>query len=201
MHIEYEPLDALYRQLWDGNPKDHDFEQLRASMDRYGYVAPPMRDEGTGKLCAGHGRVIELWQRKEQGEPPPERILVREGDGMWLVPVIRGVRFKSEEEFRAYVVTDNRLSEAGGWIDAKLAPLLQEQRESEAGLAGMGYTDQQAQDLIAEVERLSAIAPGSGDVPPHEEPTPPGEFRAYDEGQKKTVNCPKCGFHVVLDEK
>lgn len=201
MRIEYEPLDVLYQQLWDGNPKDHDFDQLRASMDRYGYVAPPMRDEGTGKLCAGHGRIIELWQRKEQGLPPPERIHTRE-DGMWMVPIIRGVRFKSEAEFRAYVVTDNRLSEAGGWIDAKLATILREQQESEKGLAGMGYTDQQAQDLIADVERLSALSgpADGGSGPPSSEPTPPGEFRVYDEGQKKTVSCPKCGFHVVLDE-
>lgn len=188
MRIQYEPLSELLELLWQDNPKEHDLQELDASLKRFGYTTPVMKDEGTGKIVAGHGRLTKLGLRKAEGEELPERLVLRE-DGEWLVPVIRGVRFASPEEARAYIIADNRISELGGWNDELLAGMLKEARDG-AGLLGTGFSEAQTTDLLAAMAK-NALPPTPGEAPP-----PPEDFREFDAGQKKTVACPKCGFHV-----
>lgn len=120
MRIEYEELGKLKK--FPGNPKLHDLEEIGASIDEQGYVDPIVIDERTGLMAAGHGRLEDLERRREAGEKPPRRILVK--DGKWFVPVLRGIRFESDEALRKYVVASNRLVELGGWDNAKLAEVL-----------------------------------------------------------------------------
>lgn len=205
MRIEYEPLSQLVAEMWKDNPKGHDYEELDDSMERFGYVVPPAKDEHTGKIYAGHGRITNLDRRKKAGQPPPKRIQVREEDGEWLVPVVRGVSFESPAQARAYLIADNRLVEKGGWLDKLLAPMLKEAQESEAGLDGLGWDDSQVTDLLAGVERMAAEASASQSVTGGRgggsgaEVKPPEQFKEFDVNAKPTVSCPKCGFHVVLD--
>ncbi len=163
VRIEYEPLSELAAAAWEGNPKKHDFAALRKSIDRFGFVLPPTRDDGTGKVVAGHGRILDLLERKESGLEAPRRLKVRV-DGEWLVPVLRGVRFSSKDEAQAYLLADNRLVELGGWDEEALAPMLEAARAmGEEGLVGLGWSGDQVEELLAD---LAELAPPPAAAPP-----------------------------------
>lgn len=142
LRIEYVALKELVH--WPRNPKDHDLGALSQSFKRFGYTSPILVDEGTGRIVAGHGRVDLLLHLKKSGERVPER--VREANGDWLVPVIRGLRFRSEQEAEAYLVADNQLVMLGGWHDQSLYDILKRQLEGNT-LDGMGFTPEDVQDL------------------------------------------------------
>lgn len=151
--IEYTPLDEIER--WPRNPKEHDLEQIKASLRRHGYVDPIARDATSGKIVAGHGRqeaLTEMWAAKE---PPPRRVKVLD-DGRWSVPVLGGVSWDSESEAEAYLVTSNRLVELGGWDNKMLAELLGDMRETEHGLAGVGFTDSELRSLLSQTDEERA---------------------------------------------
>jgi hypothetical protein len=116
--IEYTPLSKLKKFI--RNPKRHALKDIGESMDRFGFAAPPTIDEETGYLVCGHGRVEELELKFERGEKPPLNIKVADS-GEWLVPVVRGNHFESEAELEAYLLTDNKLIEKGGWDENMLA--------------------------------------------------------------------------------
>ena len=124
IRVEYVPLGEIVGA--DVNPKDHDIGQIYQSMKRFGFTSPVMLNEQTGKLLAGHGRLETLAMFKKGGDKPPERIRVREEDGEWLVPILRGINFDSDVEAQAYLLADNRLTELGGWHTDELIGSLQE---------------------------------------------------------------------------
>lgn len=153
--IEYVPLDEIAR--WPRNPKLHNLDALDRSVERFGFVAPPMIDERTGRLVAGHGRIETLLRMRERGADPPDRVEV-EGS-IWRVPVIRGVSFESDEEAEAYLIADNSLVEAGGWDDALLGQMLGDLSFEGEDLEVFGWAE-------GELERLlEAGTPGVARVP------------------------------------
>lgn len=152
IRVEYYALDDVQR--WDRNPKTHDVGALSASVRRFGFTAPLLYDEGTGRMVAGHGRLETLQAMRQLGEPAPGRVQVRE-DGAWLVPVLRGVSFASESEAEAYLVADNRLVEVGGWDEHLLAQIMRDQmRPGMLSTEALGFTAE-------EVSALLGGAPGS----------------------------------------
>ena len=121
-YVEYVALDEVVK--WDRNPRTHDDAAIERSIKRYGFVSPPLLDEASGKLVAGHGRIGALEALQAAGEPPPARVEVRAG-GKWFVPVIRGISFNSVAEAESYLIADNRITELGGWdMDALRAIVL-----------------------------------------------------------------------------
>lgn len=194
MRITYEPLSWLAAHQAPRNPKKHDVDGVAASMGRFGYTIPIAVDEKTQTVVAGHGRIEVLTALKAAGKPAPARVRVRE-DGEWLVPVLRGLSFASPEEAEAYLLADNRHVEVGGYDDEMLAEMLADVRERIGGLDGLGWTDEQATDIIASIENAAG---GAEEVPG--ERTPPDDFQDHDADSKKTVHCPRCGFPVPLDE-
>lgn len=173
MRIEYTPLEEILKA--PRNPKKHDAAQLDASVRRFGFADPPTVDERTGKLVEGHGRIEALVRLKASGGDPPARIEVSAA-GEWLVPVVRGVAFKSAREAEAYLIAHNRIGDSL-WDDAALAAALAEQEN----VAGLGFED-------AEVSRLMSKY-GHVDVAGV-------EFKEYDESAADGVvvhECPKCG--------
>ena len=136
MWIEYVPLKDVVR--WPRNPKAHDLGGIGASFDRFGYADPIIRDDTSGKLVAGHGRLETLEEKERAGEDPPDRIVLDE-TGQWLVPVVRGIAFKDETEAEAYLLAHNHLTEKGGWIQDELDELLKKHAESIGGFSGMGW--------------------------------------------------------------
>jgi len=138
----------------DVNVKDHDIGAIHESMNRFGFTSPLLMNEATQKLVAGHGRVETLKQKKQFNEPRPNNIDVAK-DGEWLVPVIRGVYFKDEDEAQAYLLADNRLVELGGWNTDALLEELKKLSETAEGLAGTGFDDADLASLSQDLDKLN----------------------------------------------
>lgn len=119
------------------NPKDHDEETLDASLERFGYIEPIVRDDRTGRLISGHGRTEAIRRRKLAGGAPPEGVEVAP-DGRWVVPVMVGWASRDDAEAEAAVIALNRIGERGGWKRDVLAEMLAEMGDG-PGLAGVGY--------------------------------------------------------------
>jgi hypothetical protein len=117
--IEYRKLSDIIPA--DRNPKQHDLPALKRMVTRFGYTAPVLQDERTGKLVAGHGRVETLADLKSSGQDPPAG--VSKDGNEWLVPVVRGWASRSDTEAEAYILADNQGTILGG-LDSDLASLM-----------------------------------------------------------------------------
>ena len=182
------------------NPKMHS-PDLAESVSRFGYVEPIVLDERTGRIVSGHGRKDELLRRHAAGDTPPDGIEV-DADGRWLVPVSRGWASNSDSEAEAFVVTANRLVEAGGWHDDLLADVLVDLSKLDDGLRGVGFDQDDLTGLLERLGRevdVSAHQRHIGDPddvpePPKEPVTKPGDLWLLG---GHTV-CPDCGHHNPL---
>ena len=103
-------LDLL--KPYERNAKVHgekQIEKLMGSIKEFGFLSPCLVERDTFNLIAGHGRV-EAAKRL----------------GMKTVPCVF-VEDISEEQRRAYILADNRLTELGGWdmetVEAELKEL------------------------------------------------------------------------------
>lgn len=175
--VEHVDVDEVAR--WPRNPKLHDEAGIDESLQRFGFTAPLLLDETTGRIVAGHGRLEALLRRRAAGKPPPARVRV-EGR-RWLVPVLRGVSFASEAEAEAYLVADNRLTERGGWDQEALGEIVRDLQESGAGLAGTGFAADYGQRLAESFEAVPAT----------------GSAEELLKAERK-VKCPECGAHVEV---
>lgn len=142
--IDYKPLTELAGMLWSGNPKDHDVGLMHELYTTFGFVAPVGINEANGQLLWGHGRIKTAMQRKAAGDPPPDRVVVR--DGEWYLPVVRGISMDPEKGHR-YVVADNRATERGGWEDKKLADALTEMA-AQGNIEETGYDGDDLDKLL-----------------------------------------------------
>lgn len=135
--IEYEPLGKVKK--WPKNPKQHDLAGLGDAFRDRGFVTPPIKDEQTGQLVEGHGRIEKLEAMKAGGEPAPDGIEVRD-DGEWYVPIVRGIRFADLDQARRHLLAANRLGEAGGWDNALVADMLGKLGKTTADFIGTGFS-------------------------------------------------------------
>lgn len=172
--VEYQPLATIESAL--RNPKLHDQDGIRTSIDRFGLGELPLIDERTGRLVAGHGRLDDLAARRSAREDPPDGVRIDPASGDWLIPVIRGWASRSDPEAEAYLVASNKLTTKGGWDDAELAQVLADLADQDL-LALTGFTD-------AEIEKLIGDGPdgSSQDVP------------AGGETIHTDFTCPECGY-------
>lgn len=154
IRVEYMPLGGLARA--NRNAKRHRLDELEGSMRRFGYTAPVLLNEGTGRLVFGHGRLDTLEARKAAGHAPPARVVDRGDD--WYVPVLRGVSFRDEREAEAYILADNRLVEIGGYDVDMLAEMAKDVAEAPDGLEGTGWTAADIADLAAAEAAFEAEA-------------------------------------------
>lgn len=145
VRIEYMRLDEIQRD--EGNPKLHDLGALAESFERFDFVSPLGVNEKTGKLLWGHGRLDGLIAFMDEGKPVLDGIKV-DDDGMWKVPIVRGVHFNSKKG-TAYVITDNRQVELGGVDEPKLVEtLIRVAGKDGRGLRGTGYDGDDVDTLI-----------------------------------------------------
>lgn len=159
--IKYVPLDDIVPA--ERNPKGHDVDGIRGSMSHFGYMEPVLRDERTGRLVGGHGRVETLAAMRDAGESPPEGVQLR--NGRWLVPVTSGWSSRSDADAAAALVALNRYVERGGWEHDGLVELLSELDEELRTIAG--YSDGQYAALIALDQPLVPLGDQSNQVPTH----------------------------------
>lgn len=165
--VEYVALDEI--RAADVNPKQHDIGEICASIIRQGFVEPPVVDERTGKLVAGHGRLEALAAIQKQGTSAPAGIQVLQG--RWFAPVVRGWASKDDAAARAYLVSSNRLVELGGWHDEALTRLLAEMaKESPDALIGTGFDVDDAERRLWALEK-DQVDMAALDVVPDMRPT------------------------------
>ena len=151
MHaIKYKTLSEVKK--YPRNPRKHDFEVLRKSMDRFGFVTPVVCDENTGVLVAGHGRLETLIMLHDEGRSPPRGIKVTKS-GEWQVPTLTGVSFANEDEFKAYLLADNRTTETAAWDGAMLAELLKELQENSTA-KHLGWSEAEIEGIIASNQKV-----------------------------------------------
>lgn len=159
--IEYVPIDEVVPA--DVNPKDHAIEELVESFRRWGFAETIVRDDRTGKLIAGHGRLEALGVMRDAGETPPSGI-----SEDWSVPVQTGWSSRNDDEASALLIAANRLTERGGWNDGALFGMLQKiEHSTELGLRGLGFDDR---DLVEFMARLNDSTPHFSELEP---PPPP----------------------------
>jgi ParB-like chromosome segregation protein Spo0J len=176
--VSYRPLEEL--ETWERNPKLHDIDGIRGSIRRFGFTAPIVIDESTDRIVAGHGRREALFAMQEAGEEPPKNIRLR--GKKWLVPVVVGNRFSSEEEAEKYLIADNRFVEVGGWDTEMLLDILDDMDTPD--LEAIGWDE----SSIAKMEK--AAEDGKTD----------GKLVQFVAGEKEQVQheCPKCG-HMFME--
>lgn len=136
LRVEYLPLSSL--KPAKRNPKRHHIETVLTSMGRFGFVSPLVLDERTGRLVAGHGRLESLKKAKAEGKTPPNRVRVE--NGVWFVPVVRGVAFADDREAEAYLLADNQTTILGGWDDDELKEIIAT-LGADGALGGTGFED------------------------------------------------------------
>lgn len=138
LRIEYMPLQKLLK--FPGNPKAHNDEAIAGSIDAFGFNDPLAIDERTGQLSEGHGRLHALRQRRAAGDAPPEHVREADDGSDWLVPVVRGVSFKSKGQLERYIVAHNQTTIAGGWGDGKLlAGILSRAEKQQVPMHVLGF--------------------------------------------------------------
>lgn len=96
-NIEWLNISDLKR--YENNSKKHPEKQLRLlekSIEEFGFITPCLIDE-KNNIIAGHGRTEAAAAL-----------------GMTSVPCVR-VEGLTEEQRKAYIIADNRLTELGGW--------------------------------------------------------------------------------------
>lgn len=163
--LTYMPLDDITPA--SRNPKGHDVDGIQASIGRFGYVAPSVIDERTGRLVAGHGRIDALRAMRDAGQDPPAGVRLAAG-GTWQLPVLRGWASRSDAEADAYLVADNEWTVKGAWNDGELGELLSDLVAADPDLlATTGFTDADLATLLADGDSDSRPEPVLPPIPEH----------------------------------
>lgn len=137
--VEYRPVDSL--AAYARNARTHSEAQLAdlaRAIKQFGFTNPVLVDE-TGTLIAGHGRV-EAAKRA----------------GLAEVPCIE-LRGLSDSQRRGLILADNKLALNSGWDESLLALELDDLRDMQWDMTGLGF---------APGELMELIGVGRGDVDP-----------------------------------
>jgi ParB-like chromosome segregation protein Spo0J len=174
--IAYLPLDEI--QPDSRNPRAHrSIGDVREAVEYLGFIEPIVRDERTGRLVAGHGRVEVLTAMHAAGQDPPDG--VRAENGRWLVPVVVGWGSRSDDDAARALVVLNHTTETGGWDEYALAELLtQLKQETEVGFTATGFRDTDLDAILAKLAQVQA----------------PEDFPEFDENIDTEHKCPSCGY-------
>ena len=118
-------------------------EQLRRSLRQFGFVSPVLIDEDRN-LIAGHGRVEAA-----------------RAEGMTEVPYVT-VSDLTEAQRRAYIIADNRLTEAGVWDAGRLKLELQELQALKFDTGLTGFTMDEVETIHVSAHERAKPEPESG---------------------------------------
>ena len=131
---------------YENNAKIHgpdQIEQLQRSLREFGFVSPVLIDEGKN-LIAGHGRVEAA-----------------RAEGMTEVPYVT-VSDLTEAQRRAYIIADNRLTEAGVWDAGRLKLELQELQALKFDTGLTGFTMAEVETIHVSAHERAKPEPESG---------------------------------------
>jgi len=143
--VELVFVDIAEALILPQNAKDHDIGAIITSLKKWGFVDPLVRNEPTGHVLSGNGRLEALRQMKLNGMPAPSG--VKDVSGQWLVPTYT-VNVPEEQE-SALAIALNRTMELGGWDFATLADVLSN-IASQGNLEGTGWAPEEVDALLAQ---------------------------------------------------
>src|SRR4051812_1697816 len=123
-------------------------EQVAKSIKEFGWTIPVLTDE-SGMIIAGHARVLAAEQL-----------------GLETVPTMSAVGW-SDEQKRAYVITDNKLAQNAGWDEELLRLELGDLKALDFDIGLTGFE-------VAELAELFADRT-DGQTDPDDVPEPPDE--------------------------
>jgi DNA modification methylase len=157
--IELWPLSRL--KPYERNARTHSAEQvaqIAASIVEFGFTNPILVDSGDG-IIAGHGRLQAAQEL-----------------GLSTVPVVV-LDHLSDRQRRAYILADNQLALNAGWDLELLRTELQDLVADDFDLSVIGFSDEELEDLLPEVEELPPEDADEEAVPepPAEPITKPGD--------------------------
>lgn len=121
---------APYNPRIDLQPGDPEYDALKNSMKKFGYVDPLVWNERTGHLVGGHQRFKIIMEEK------PTEILV-------------SVVSLHDQDEKALNIALNKIS--GHWDENKLEKLLTELKDNNLDLETIGFTEEEYEDLLDSV--------------------------------------------------
>jgi len=170
--IERWPLENLIP--YKSNSRTHSAEQvhqLAASIREFGMVgAIVTRDRVIAK---GHGTLSAIKLIYESGDllyPAPGETAGAEPYPAGTVPVFDASGW-TDEQFRAYVIADNKLALNAGWDEEVLSAELAALDDAGFDLDVIGFSDEELERLLAE-ELPPEEAPSGTDETPEVQPDP-----------------------------
>jgi ParB-like chromosome segregation protein Spo0J len=146
------------------NPRTHSDEQLEqlfASISRFGWTVPLIVDEDL-TILAGHGR-LEMAER----------------NGIKKVPTIQVTGLTNEEK-RAYLIADNRLSENADWDIPQLLAEIDFLSEHAIEADTLGFSD-------ADILSYHSAIDDTGFVEPVAPPSAPALSSPPESGQRERI--------------
>ena len=172
---------------WDKNPRRNAaaIEQVRKSIERFGFSSPIIARQQDRVIIAGHTRHQAALSM-----------------GLDKVPV----RFLDLDpaQARALALADNKLGEVAEWDDGMLAQVLAELEAESVDLDGLGWSDEELAALLETPDDEPAASPepdtSSDDTIPDEVPavTQPGDVITIG---RHTLHCTDCvAFLKTLDD-
>ncbi|MFO1052248.1 MAG: ParB N-terminal domain-containing protein [Planctomycetota bacterium] len=148
LHVEIVPLDRLFPSPSNPRKNDDAVEYVAASIRRFGFQQPIVA-KASGEVIAGNTR----WKAaKSLGLP--------------TVPVVWFTG--SDIDAVAFCIADNKTATFATFDDGALAQLLEQLRKEDA-LEGVGFTDDDIDRLIAELEDETAdLSDDAANEPPRD---------------------------------
>ncbi len=146
-----------------GNARTHTDAQIAkiaASIEEFGFTNPILAGSD-GVIIAGHGRLLAA-----------ERL------GLDKVPVIT-LDHLTEAQRRALVIADNKIAENAGWDEDLLRAELAALQEMEFDLDLVGFSDEELDDLLGDLEAKALDeVEGEDEVPntPEDPVSRPGDL-------------------------
>lgn len=128
--VERRPVSELIPSARNARThSDEQVGQIAASIEQWGWTVPVLIDE-RGEIIAGHGRVMAAHRL-----------------GIADVPCMVAAGW-SDEQKRAYLIADNKLTLNGGWDDDILSDELRELGEAGFDLGLTGFGDDELASLV-----------------------------------------------------
>ncbi len=130
LQIEWVKVDRLFCSPINPRLNESAVPHVAASIDRFGWRQPIVA-RTSGEVIAGNTRLKATYELDLETVP----VLWFEGDDL---------------EATAYAIADNRTAEFANWDEPALATILEQLRQEDA-LSGVGYTNDDIDELLAQL--------------------------------------------------
>ena len=134
---------------WSQNPRvnEHAVQDVANSITRFGFASPIVARSEDRRVIAGH-----------------TRLLAAKHLGLTSVPV--RLIDVTDSEADALALADNKLGEIADWDESALSEIIQSLTEQGTDLTGLGWEEQELDDLVQSLDDLGDTEPEPEDEPP-----------------------------------